>query len=346
MPIRPIRPQITFLNQTGPVEEYGRAMYAVARSIIRAMLDALSTQDLEDINTPIGEVTPRQLSKLARLDRDKGMRGDGFEWAVHEAPLGKEPRVLNPVAEALFRCSQYNKRDVEPSSLLFGQERSSYLGFLDAVMETAGQDAVLIPGERGRPFVFGPSVSTAALGAAAEPYLPARVKKIWKTDLFINGVGTNRHFATTVKSNVDHLEGGAGLRLAIVPENADRSPAGVRWDSNKRLWIVSLADPDGFMGLFNDTYRAIGRAVCTLGRHDKPAYYTIPSAKVVKLQEQLEKYGSVKVLEVEAALNDAAQQNLITAQERLLGVNPPDWPHMKQLAPKLIAPKPSFVKLD
>jgi len=274
------------------------------------------------------------------------MRGDGFEWAVHEAMLGKEPRVINPVSEALYRCSQYNERDVEPTSLLFDQERAKYLGFLDSIVDEAGKGALLIPGERRRPFNFGSSVATAARGQSAESLLPDRVKKIWKSDLFISGIGSIRHFATTVKSNIDLLEGGKGLRLAIVPESANHNPSGVRFDATHKLWIVSLADPDGLMGLFGDAYRAIGRAICTLGRHDLPPYYLKPSAKAEVLQQQLEKYGAVKVLEVEGALNEAAQQDLTTTQERLVSVSPPAWLHMKQLAPKIIAPKPSFVKLD
>ena len=274
------RPRVTFIDQAAPVGEYGRALYAVARSIIRALLDSLSEIDLSDLNTPIGHVTMRQLAKLARIDRDKGMRGDGFEWAVHEALLGKEPTVINPVSEALHKCSQYIQKDVEPTSLMFGQERARYLGFVDATVDEAGKDALLIPGRRGRPFNFGPSVSIAARGQSAESELPERVKKIWKTDLFISGVSSNRHFATTVKSNVDALEGGEGLRLAIVPEHAGRSPSGVRYDGNRGLWVVSLADPDGFMGLFDDAYRAVGRAICTMGRHTPPPLTRIASVSL------------------------------------------------------------------
>src|SRR5712691_12340067 len=92
---------VAFLAQKQPVDERGRAMYAVARSIVRAQLDQLTQEDLEDLNRDRQDVTLRQLAKLARLDRDKGMRGDGFEWAVHEAVLGKEPTVVEPVSEAI-----------------------------------------------------------------------------------------------------------------------------------------------------------------------------------------------------------------------------------------------------
>lgn len=68
---------ITFIGQKQPVDEYGRALYAVARSIIRAQLDQLSQDDLTDLNCDRTDVSMRQLAKFARLDRDKGMRGDG-----------------------------------------------------------------------------------------------------------------------------------------------------------------------------------------------------------------------------------------------------------------------------
>jgi poly-gamma-glutamate capsule biosynthesis protein CapA/YwtB (metallophosphatase superfamily) len=98
--------------------------------------------------------------------------------------------------------------------------------------------------------------------------------------------------------------------------------------------------------LFNDAYNAIALAVCTLGKQNKPAYYTKPSAKARRLQEQLEKYPSVKVVEIEAALNEAAQQDLVSSKTRLVSVNPPSWLHLKKMAPKALAPKPKFVKLD
>ncbi len=173
---------ITFIEQNAPVDEYGRALYAVCRSVLRALIDSISNEDLTDLNTPAKDLRMRQVAKVARLERDKGIRGDGFEWAVHEAILGKEPSVIKPIAEALHRASKYVK-DSEPTSLLFGQERAKYLGFMDAVVE-ASTDSYLLPQGKGAPFLFGPWVSVAARGHVAEPELNERIKKIWKTDLF------------------------------------------------------------------------------------------------------------------------------------------------------------------
>jgi hypothetical protein len=90
----------------------------------------------------------------------------------------------------------------------------------------------------------------------------------------------------------------------------------------------------------------VARAVCTLGKHTPPEYYTKPSAKAQKVQQQLERYPEVKVVEIEGALNEAAQQNLVSTDVRLVGVNAPAWLRIKKMAPKLLAPKPKFVKLD
>lgn len=339
-------PQVTFLEQNAPIDEYGRALYAVARSIIRALLDSLSAEDLADLNTEIRNVRMRQLAKVVRLERDKGMRGDGFEWAVHEAIAGSEPKVVEPIHAALRKASSFVK-DAAPRSLLFGHERARYLGFLDAVVEEAGNDAFLLPEGSGRPFRFGPWVQLAARGQAAETELNERIRQIWKTDLFLSAEGDTRHFAATVKSNVVQLEGGRGLRVGIVPESTQyANPAGVKYDRSKGLWVVSLADPNGFMGLFNDAYHAVARSMCTLGKQPTPPYYTKPSAKAQKVQEQIEKYPEATVLDIEGALNDAAQQSLIVESHRLVSVNAPDWLHIKQQAPKVFSPKPKFHKID
>lgn len=338
--------EITFIEQSAPVDEYGRALYAVSRSILRAHIDSLSDEDLRDMNTPLDKVNMRQLSKMARLERDKGMRGDGFEWAVHEAIIGREPLVIDPIAQAMRRASKHLKDDL-PTSLLFGQERAKYLGFLDAVVDEAGADSFLLPHGNGRPFSFGPWVSVAAKGHSAEEELNERIKKIWKTDLYLSNAGGKKYLAATVKSNVSQLEGGKGLRIGIVPESAQfPNSSGIKFDTNTGLWVVSLADPNGFMGLFNDAYNAVARAICTLGKHDKPAYYTKPSAKAEKLQIQLEKYPDAPALEIEDALNAAAQQDLVTSTHKLMTVNAPGWLHIKKMAPKILSPKPKFIKLD
>ncbi len=334
--------EVTFLQQTAPIDEYGRALYAVSRSIVRAHLDQMTPDDLGDLGVDRDQVTLRQLAKFARLEPDKGMKGDGFEWAVHEALIGGEPRVTTHVSELLRRVSRHMDA-AGPSSVLFGHERAQYLGFLDAVIETAGHEAVLLPDGRGHPYAFGPWVSVAARGVAAEPELTERIKQIWKTDLFLTDREAHRYIAATIKSNHKMLEGGRGLRIGIVPEAKDY-PQGIRW--NGSLWVLVLPDPHGFMGLFNDAYSAVAQAICTLGKHDRPPYFLKPSATAERVQTQLEKYPTARVVDIEAALDEAAQQDLLDVEHKLVSVKPPPWLHMVEKQEMVIAPKPTFEKLD
>ncbi|MCL9759103.1 hypothetical protein [Frankia sp. AiPa1] len=337
---------VTFLEQKEPIDEYGRALYAVARSIVRAQLDQLTSDDLTDLNCDRADVTMRQLAKVARLDRDKGMRGDGFEWAVHEAISGGEPLTSEIVATALGKASPRLFKGMDrPSSVLFGYERAKYLGFLEAVVNNAGDQAVLLPDGSGRPYTFGPWVKVAAKGKIAEDLLGPRIRQVWKTDIFLSDDHTLKYAAATIKSNWKLLEAGRGLRVGIVPE-APGCPPGVRFDRKLGLWLAVFPDPNGFMGLFNDCYWAVAAAVCTLGKHERPPYYMKPSAKAQRLQEQLEKYPTARVQDIEAALNDAAQQHLIGVSHRLVSVEAPAWLHINEQRTPVTAPKPSFERLD
>ena len=339
----PVVAEVTFLEQAQPVDEYGRALYAVGRSVLRALLDQLGQDDLVDLNCDRSDVTLRQLAKVARLHRDKGMRGDGFEWAVHEAITGGEPRVTDVICEVLQRVSPKTFKNISiPTSLMFGHERSRYLGFTDAVVSNASGDAVLLPDGSGHPFRFGAWVPIAAKGHSAEPELRERIKRVWKTDIFLSDPHKSRFAAATIKSNWHQLEDGPGLRVAIVPEAADLNVSQRRFDS---LHLAVLPDPDGFMGLFNDAYEAVAGAILTVGRHDKAPYYLKPSAKAIRMQQRLEKYPTVKVVELEHALDEAAQQGLISVQQKLLSVEPPEWLHINEQRTPIIAPKPKFDRL-
>lgn len=339
-------PIVSFLVQGDPPDEYGRALYAIARSVLRALLDQLGADDLDVLQADKADVTLKQLAMVSRLDRDKGMRGDGFEWAVHEALLGREGRVIQMVGDALSRATRSIAKGATPSSLMFGYERAKHLGFLDAVVDEAGNAARLLPdAARGRPFAFGPWVRVAAAGPAAESGLNARIEKIWKTDLFLTDEVGERYLAATVKSKWDDLEGGAGLRLGIVPE-AKNLKSGVAFDQKTGLWRVALPDPEGFMGLFNDGYAAVAETIYTLGKHTQSKYWLKPSAKGQRVQDQLMKAEKASVMEIEDSLNEAAQQNLVGIEEQLVSVQAPPWLHLPKAEPRILAPKPRFERID
>lgn len=156
--------------------------------------------------------------------------------------------------------------------------------------------------------------------------------------------GDAHYAAATVKSNWKLLEDGRGLRIGVVPKAADL-PAGYRRRGD--LHLAALPDPNGFMGMFNDAYSAVGHAVSTLGKQPALPYWLKPSATAQRIQTQLEKYGKAKVLDIEGALNEAAQQDLIGVEKRLVSVRPPEWLHIpERKKTPVVAPKPVFERLD
>jgi hypothetical protein len=343
--------RVSFITQQAPVGERGKALYAVTRSILRALLDQMSITQLTVINTAPSDVKLMQLAWTSRLQRDKGMRGDGLEWAIHEAIVGQEESVLEPLIEGMKKASLRSFRDVNmPQSLLFGQERAKYNGFLDAVVEGAADEAVILADGRGHPPAFGNWVPVAARGEVAEDLLGPRLRKVWQTDLFVSDEDRHRHLAVTIKSNKEALEGGPGLRLGIVPEHRDLKPGVTREHTRggTPLWVVTLPDHDGFIGLYNDAYGAVAEAITTLGQHEHYKYWAKPTAVAQQIQQQLVKYADVPVLEICDALNEAAQQDLTGVDTHLVSVDAPGW--LKLGAPNLdatrVGPKPSFIKLD
>ncbi|MGP4976731.1 hypothetical protein [Brachybacterium tyrofermentans] len=118
------RNRVSFVTQLAPVDEPARAMHAIVRSILRAMVDQVPQRSLNVVQAPKEDLTMDQLATVSRLHRDKGMAGDGFEWAVHEAIAGKEIRVIEPLAEAMQKASRTFRTLNEPTSLLFGPSAS------------------------------------------------------------------------------------------------------------------------------------------------------------------------------------------------------------------------------
>lgn len=55
---------------------------------------------------------------------------------------------------------------------------------------------------------------------------------------------------------------------------------------------------------------------------------------------------TANVVEIEDVLNDAAQQNLVGVQHRLVSVDAPSWLRLNSAVAPVIAPKPSFFSWD
>ncbi|MFJ5303775.1 hypothetical protein [Streptomyces sp. NPDC088350] len=64
------------------------------------------------------------------------------------------------------------------------------------------------------------------------------------------------------------------------------------------------------------------------------------------MAEQLEKYPTAKVVDIENALDEAAQQHLVEVKQQLVSVEAPEWLHINELRTPVIAPRPQFEPLD
>ncbi|SCD32700.1 Integrase core domain-containing protein [Streptomyces sp. BpilaLS-43] len=117
-------------------------------------------------------------------------------------------------------------------------------------------------------------------------------------------------------------------------------------DRGSQARTQSVVAPDGFMGLFNDSYWSVASAVYTIGKQVRPPCYLKPSVKGQRVAEQLGKYPTAKVIDIENALNEAAQQQLLEVKHQLVSVEAPEWLHINEMRTPVIAPRPQFEPLD
>ncbi len=163
----------------------------------------------------------RQLSHYVRLERDKG---NAKRWVrmvcTHEA-------VAEASGASLRSCRTRWQGSRRSSRLCQGLVTPLWLRARDltAVVQGAGEQAVLPSDSARLPFGFRSDwLKYVARGWRAEPLLSLRIKKVWKTHVVLSDEHARRYAAATVKSNYKQLEGGAGLRVAIVPSAVDLRP--------------------------------------------------------------------------------------------------------------------------
>jgi hypothetical protein len=106
-------------HQQNPVEDEVLALTAAVRPILRGTLFALKQEMVEEA----GGYQGLKLKMLPRLYK----AGDGdcgicFEYAVHEAIMRQDGRVLDKIVDATRLCNNLTGQ-TSPTSLLFGLEK-------------------------------------------------------------------------------------------------------------------------------------------------------------------------------------------------------------------------------
>ena len=165
-------------RQENEVQSEVEALAAVISPILKGILLSLN----REIVTDEGGYDKISLWKLARLYRS----GDGdcgicFEYAVHDAIINNNPDVLDRIDTALTKHCKIKNGD--PSSILFGAEKSGALQLIDSVEEHLTDDSQLLTGHKGQPIKLKRHIQ-GVINAFRKPSmrekLPNSINGLWK----------------------------------------------------------------------------------------------------------------------------------------------------------------------
>lgn len=223
------------------------ALYAVVAPILKGILYSLK----RDLVEQVGGYNNITLSLLSRLYKE----GDGdcgicFEYAVHDAITNGNPDVLNRIDHALVKYCKI--KNGNPTSILFGIEKTGAVQLVDSVEEYLTDDSILLPGSKGQPIKLKKHIQgviNAFRRPAEREKLPSSINGLWKADLFVGKTELDKWVGTTVKINPSQLEGAKGLRLAIVPAKQGKSDK-IYKNEIKNLIVCPVPYDQSFMETF------------------------------------------------------------------------------------------------
>lgn len=297
-------------HQENPVADEVSAVAAVVCPILEGLLNGLKGEVVAEV----GGTANVKLLMLPRLyrpgDRDCGIC---FEYAVHDALNRKEQSVLERVHDAMILCEVPG---ADTSSILFGLEKNGALNLIDTVKQRLTDQSRLRAGRRGQPAKLKrhiDSIAAAFRKQEARNALPWSISGVWKADLFLGHLDTDRWVATTVKINPDHLEGAPGLRLGIVPMREGRSDS-VRWDDRRNLIVCPLPYDGAFMEIFYQGWSIVKQFVAADAYVPTEAYLPRPPDRQVA--RFLEERRDFPVLAVIDALRNLAQPELLRTENK------------------------------
>ncbi len=302
--------QLRLQFQENRVEDEVSAITAVVRPILEGLLYALK----QDVVAEVGEYRDVKLKLLPRLyrrgDRDCGIC---FEYAVHEALNRGEASVVERVYDAMDKCSVPGN---DPSSILFGAEKTGALNLIDTAKERLTEESRLMAGTRGQPAKLKRHIDSLAAAfrkQAARASLPWSISGLWKADLFIGNIDSDRWVATTVKINPNQLEGARGLRIGIVPASEGKTDL-VQVDVAKNLVVCPLPYNQAFVQIFYQGWQVVQQFIAADAKVPKevslPRY---PDRQVARYLEDRRDHPVVAVIE---ALQTLAQPELLKTQEQ------------------------------
>lgn len=294
--------------QINPISDEVLALTAIVRPILMGVLYALKKEIVDEV----GGYEQVKLKLLPRLYRP----GDGdvgicFEYAVHEAMNGGDPRVVERLVDAIRLCKVSTKN---PASILFGIEKTGAVQLINTARNVLTDDSRTLTGTMGQPPKLRRRLSTLA-AAFKRPttriLLPNSIRGLWKADLFVGSLQTQQWVGTTVKVNPNMLEGAAGLRIGIVPTRSGTSDR-VRMDAAKGLVICPLHHDADFMQAFYESWRIVQAFLSSDAKLPKEATLPRPmDREICRILEERREYPVVDVIE---ALQVFSQPELLQTE--------------------------------
>lgn len=307
--------QIDKYSQKGNVQSEVEALFAVIIPILNGILYSLNRSTVNQV----GGYEKITLSLLARLYRE----GDGdcgicFEYAVHDAIINNNPVILERIDTALTKFCKI--KNGEPTSILFGVEKSGAVQLVDSVADHLTDDSYLLTGNVGQPIKLKKHIQ-GVINAFRKPSerekLPSSINGLWKADLFVGKAEPDRWIGTTVKINPNQLESARGLRLAVIPCKQGKNDK-VYNNETKNLIVCPLPYDQSFMEVF---YRGWGIVKQFLNADAHlPKEVLLPYCDDRYVCKELEIRRDFPVLDVIEALNVLKQPNLFIKENKIADI--------------------------
>lgn len=295
--------------QTNSVHSEYEALF----SVIHPILTGLALSLKKDIVSQVGGYDKITLELFTRLyEPGDGDCGICFEYAVHDAITSKDSDVLNRIDSALSKFCKIKGDD--PSSILFGAEKSGQLQFIDSVMEHLTDDSLLLTGDRGKPIKLKRHIN-GVVSAFRKPQdrekLPNSINGLWKADLFVGNNLIDKWVGTTVKINPKQLESAKGLRLGIVPSRQGKSDK-IHKHETKNLVICPVPYDQSFMEIFYEGWDIVRQFIRARG--NMPKEIELSSSLDRTVCKHLVDRKKYPVLDVIEYLKNMGQPHLLTVE--------------------------------
>jgi len=307
---------ISKYTQLNEVKSEVEALTSVVIPILKGILLSLN----RDVVNQIGGYDKVTLALLARLYRE----GDGdcgicFEYAIHDAIINNNYDVLERIDTALIKFCKIKKGD--PTSILFGAEKSGVLQLIDSVTDHLTDDSYLLTGDRGQPIKLKKHIQ-GVINAFRKPSerekLPNSINGLWKADLFVGKAELDRWVGTTVKINPNQLEAARGLRLAIVPSKQGRSDKIVKHDM-KNLIVCPIPYDQSFMEVFYQAWMIVKQFL--LADSKIPREALLPRGADRQVCKFLQERRAYPVFEVLEGMQVISQPNFLNIEEKVVPID-------------------------